>query len=55
MVYLTDYRGNSPYMYHKNHTEKYQVNRAERPKENKHHNVGNHNVRNHGREENHKR
>lgn len=41
VVYLTDYRGNSPYMYHKNHREKYHGNKFERPRENENHDEGN--------------
>ena len=42
IVYLTDYRGNSPYKYHEKHREQYQGNREERPRQNEHHDNGNH-------------
>jgi hypothetical protein len=57
VVYLTDYRGNSPYMYHKKHMEKYKGNKVERPRENEHHDNGNHGNGNdggHGRGKKHK-
>jgi hypothetical protein len=54
VVYLTDYRGNSPYMYHKNHKEKYRGNRVERPREEEHHDDGNqHREEHHDNDGNH--
>ena len=42
VVYLTDYRGNAPYTYHTKHQQEFRGNRAERPREQEHHDETNH-------------
>lgn len=42
VVYLTDFRGNTPYVYHVKHQQEFHGNREERPRENEHHDEGKH-------------